>query len=37
MVWRRKDEELYPKNLVGTVKYGGGGVLVWVCVSASGL
>ncbi|GBM33312.1 hypothetical protein AVEN_101640-1 [Araneus ventricosus] len=29
MVWRRKNEELNPKNLVGTVKYGGGGVLVW--------
>ncbi|GBO31425.1 hypothetical protein AVEN_172158-1 [Araneus ventricosus] len=28
MVWRRKNEELNPKNLVGTVKYGGGGVLV---------
>ncbi|GBL80825.1 Transposable element Tc1 transposase [Araneus ventricosus] len=37
MVWRRKDEELNPKNLVGTVKYGGGGVLVWGCMSASGL
>ncbi|GBL65606.1 hypothetical protein AVEN_220932-1, partial [Araneus ventricosus] len=28
MVWRRKNEELNPKNLVGTVKYGGGGVFV---------
>ncbi|GBN52640.1 Transposable element Tc1 transposase [Araneus ventricosus] len=37
MVWRRKNEELNPKNLVGTVKYGGGGVLVWRCMSASGL
>ncbi|GBN04569.1 Transposable element Tcb1 transposase [Araneus ventricosus] len=37
MVWRRKNEELNPKNLVGTVKYGGGGVLVWECMSASGL
>ncbi|GBM39306.1 hypothetical protein AVEN_171385-1 [Araneus ventricosus] len=37
MVWRRKNEELNPKNLVGTVKYGGGGVLVWGCMSASGL
>ncbi|GBM15185.1 hypothetical protein AVEN_39099-1 [Araneus ventricosus] len=32
-----KNEELNPKNLVGTVKYGGGGVLVWECMSASGL
>ncbi|GBN05033.1 Transposable element Tc1 transposase [Araneus ventricosus] len=37
MVRRRKNEELNPKNLVGTVKYGGGGVLVWGCMSASGL
>ncbi|GBO00067.1 Transposable element Tc1 transposase [Araneus ventricosus] len=37
MAWRRKNEELNPKNLVGTVKYGGGGVLVWKCMSASGL
>ncbi|GBM49407.1 Transposable element Tc1 transposase [Araneus ventricosus] len=37
MVWRRKNEELNPRNLVGTVKYGGGGVLVWGCTSASGL
>ncbi|GBM38639.1 hypothetical protein AVEN_37441-1 [Araneus ventricosus] len=37
IVWRRKNEELNPKNLVGTVKYGGGGVLVWGYMSASGL
>ncbi|GBM38655.1 hypothetical protein AVEN_37452-1 [Araneus ventricosus] len=37
MVWKRKNEELDPKNLVGTVKYGGGGVFVWGCMSASGL
>ncbi|GBN11025.1 hypothetical protein AVEN_17604-1 [Araneus ventricosus] len=37
MVWRRKNEEINPKNLVGTVKYGGGGVLVWGCISASWL
>ncbi|GBO27609.1 Transposable element Tc1 transposase [Araneus ventricosus] len=37
MVWRRRNEELNPKNLVGTVKYGGGGVLVWGCMSASKL
>ncbi|GFU03159.1 transposable element Tc1 transposase [Trichonephila clavipes] len=37
IVWRRKNEELNPKNLIGTVKYGGGGVLVWGCMSASGL
>ncbi|GBM27375.1 hypothetical protein AVEN_166580-1 [Araneus ventricosus] len=32
-----KNEELNPKNLVGTVNYGGGGILVWGCMSASGL
>ncbi|GBL95153.1 Transposable element Tc1 transposase [Araneus ventricosus] len=37
MVWRRKNEELNPNNLVGTVKYGGGDALVWGCMSASGL
>ncbi|GBM53841.1 hypothetical protein AVEN_261228-1 [Araneus ventricosus] len=37
MVWRRKNEELNPKNLVRTVTYGGIGVLVWGCMSASGL
>ncbi|GBN90892.1 Transposable element Tc1 transposase [Araneus ventricosus] len=37
MVWRRKNEELNPKNLVGTVKYSCGGVLMWGCMSASGL
>ncbi|GBN93301.1 hypothetical protein AVEN_170115-1 [Araneus ventricosus] len=37
MVWRRKNEELNLKNIVGTVKYGGGGVLVWGCMSASGI
>ncbi|GBO09148.1 hypothetical protein AVEN_241107-1 [Araneus ventricosus] len=37
MVWRRKNEELNPKNLDGIIKYGGGGVLVWGCMSASGL
>ncbi|GBN89012.1 hypothetical protein AVEN_29978-1 [Araneus ventricosus] len=37
MVLRRKNEKLNPKNLVGTVKYGGGGIIVWWCMSASGL
>ncbi|GBM56340.1 hypothetical protein AVEN_200426-1 [Araneus ventricosus] len=37
MEWRRKNEELNPKNFIGTVKYGGGGVLVWGCMLASGL
>ncbi|GBN66236.1 hypothetical protein AVEN_74180-1, partial [Araneus ventricosus] len=35
MVWRRKRKNLIPR--CGTVKYVGGGVLVWGCMSASGL
>ncbi|KFM57645.1 Mariner Mos1 transposase, partial [Stegodyphus mimosarum] len=36
-VRRRKNEELHSKNLVGTVKHSGGGVLVLGCRAASGL
>ena len=28
IVWRRKNEERNPKNLIGAVKHGDGGVLV---------
>ena len=35
-VWKSKNEKLHSKNIVGTVKHGGGGVLVWGCMSASG-
>lgn len=31
----KKPEELNPKNLVGTVKHGSGGVMVWGCMSAA--
>lgn len=36
-VWRRVGEALKEKNLRGTVKHGGGGVLVWGCMAASGV
>ena len=36
-VWRRVNEALKTKNLKGTVKHGGGGVMVWGCMSACGL
>ena len=36
-VWRRVNEALKTKNLKGTVKHGGGGVMVWGCMSARGL
>lgn len=35
-VWRRVGEELLEKNLKGTVKHGGGSVLVWGCMAANG-
>ena len=28
IVWRRKNVELNPKNLIGTIKHGGGSVFV---------
>lgn len=36
-VWRRKGEEYLPKNTKKSVKHGGGSVMVWGCVSASGV
>lgn len=35
-VWRKPNEELKEKNLRATVKHGGGSVMVWGCMSASG-
>lgn len=37
LVWRKKNEELNPKNTRKTVKHGGGGVMVWGCMSAAGV
>ena len=28
-IWRTPNEELQPKNLIPTVKHGGGSVMVW--------
>ncbi len=36
-VWRRKGEEYKEKCMVPTVKHGGGGVLMWGCMSAAGV
>ncbi|GFU73195.1 transposable element Tcb2 transposase [Trichonephila clavipes] len=36
-VWRQVGKELDPKNTIKTVKYGGGSVLVWGCMSAGGV
>lgn len=36
-VWRKPNDELNVKNLKATVKHGGGGVMVWGCMSAKGV
>ena len=36
-VWRKKNEELAKKNLLPTVKHGGGNVMVWGCMAAGGV
>lgn len=36
-IWRLKNEEMHPKNLLPTVKHGGGSVMVWGCMSSSGV
>ncbi len=35
-VWRQQDEEYKDKCVLPTVKHGGGGVMVWGCMSAAG-
>ena len=37
MVWRKKNTEMQPQNLVPTVKHGGGSLMVWGCMSAAGV
>ena len=36
-VWRKPNTELQTKNLLPTVKHGGGNVMVWGCMAASGV
>ncbi|KAK7605096.1 hypothetical protein V9T40_006954 [Parthenolecanium corni] len=36
-IWRKKNSELEAKNLLPTVKFGGGKVLVWGCMAAKGV
>lgn len=36
-VWRQVNTELQEKHLKPTVKHGGGSVMVWACMSASGV
>ncbi|CAG7721247.1 unnamed protein product [Allacma fusca] len=35
-VWRKPGEALKPRNLLPSVKYGGGNVVFWGCMTASG-
>ena len=35
-VWQRKGEAFNPKNIVPTVKHGGGSIMLWGCFAASG-
>lgn len=37
LVWRKSGEAFKKENLVGTVKHGGSGVMVWGCMAASGV
>lgn len=36
-IWRSKNEAFAERNLIPTVKHGGGSVMVWGCMSASGV
>ena len=36
-VWRQPNTELQPRNLIPTVKHGGGSVMVWGCMSSKGV
>ncbi|GBN26117.1 hypothetical protein AVEN_217408-1 [Araneus ventricosus] len=36
-MWRKPNEELNPKNLLPTVKHGGGGIMDCGCFAASGM
>ncbi|KAK3508771.1 hypothetical protein QTP70_006025 [Hemibagrus guttatus] len=36
-VWRKNNTAFQKKNIIPTVKYGGGSVMVWGCFAASGL
>ncbi|GFY30648.1 transposable element Tcb2 transposase [Trichonephila clavipes] len=35
-IWRKNKTALEPKNVLSTLKYGGGNVMVWECVAHNG-
>ncbi|GFU17207.1 transposable element Tc1 transposase [Trichonephila clavipes] len=37
LVWRKQGTAFEKENIVPTVKYGGGGVMVWGCMAANGV
>jgi len=37
MVWRKPNEELKPGNIKSTIKHAGSNVMVWGCISSSGV
>lgn len=37
LIWRKPCSALQPKNLCPTVKHGGGGIMVWGCMSSNGV
>ena len=36
-VWRKPNEALKEKNLIPTIKHGGGSVMIWGCMASSGV
>lgn len=36
-VWRKPNTGLHPSNTIKTVKHGGGGIMIWGCMSTAGV